>query len=126
MRRLFSETPVVKIVDNEAAQAGTVTKISASSAGKSAEKPLEKMVNAPKVEKEIPKTENVTPKKKRSVVKPFLFGCVVTLISGYFFVYRQIWDSAHQMEQSIADMSVDISESMDKLEQRVSRLESRQ
>lgn len=71
----------------------------------------------PKVEKEAPK------KKKKSSFKPFLYGCLFTVIAGYFFVYQQIWKSANQMEQTLADVSVDVSDSMDRIEQRIERLE---
>ena len=42
----------------------------------------------------------------------------------YFVVHRDIWQSGHQIEQSIADINVDVSESIDHLEQRVDRLEA--
>ena len=45
------------------------------------------------------------------------------MIAGYFFVYQQIWKSANQMEQTLADVSVDVSDSMDRIEQRIERLE---
>ena len=71
-----------------------------------------------------PKVEKETPKKKKSSFRPFLYGCVFTVIAGYFFVYQQIWKSAHQMEQALADVSVDISDSVENLDHRVKRLEA--
>lgn len=70
-----------------------------------------------------PKVEKEAPKKKKSSFKPFLYGCLFTVIAGYFFVYQQIWKSANQMEQTLADVSVDVSDSMDRIEQRIERLE---
>ena len=70
------------------------------------------------------KVENKQAKTKKGFFRPFMYGCVITILAGYYYVYRQIWKSAHQMEQSIADMNVDISEKVDHLNQRVTRLDS--
>ena len=82
---------------------------------------------------EIPKPEPVKPKeepkkessqKKRGSFRPFLYGFVLGLFVEYFVVHRDIWQSGHQIEQSIADINVDVSDSIDHLEQRVDRLEA--
>ena len=112
-RRCFSEGAVVKIVSDEIPKAvSTVNNTTVR-----VEEPTKPVKEQPKVEKEAPK-------KKRSSFRPFLYGCAATIIAGYFYLYKQIWKSAHQMEQTIADISVDISETTDHLEQRVARLES--
>lgn len=114
-KRCFSESTVVKIVADEAPKAVST-----------AQNTTIKVEESAKPAKETPKAEKQEPKKKKSGFRPFLYGCVCTVIVGYFFVYNQIWKSAHQMEQSIADISVDVSENVDHLEQRVARLESLQ
>lgn len=114
-RRCFSEGTVIKVTSDEIPKAVTTSQ----NATIKVEEPV-------KPAKEAPKTEKEEPKKKRSSFRPFLYGCVCTILAGYYYVYRQIWKSAHQMEQAIADISVDVSENVDHLEQRVTRLESLQ
>lgn len=112
-KRFFTDAPVVKIVSEQASKTVALAEPEAVKVTETA-KPVEPN---PKVEKE-------TPKKKKSSFRPFLYGCVFTVIAGYFFVYQQIWKSAHQMEQALADVSVDISDSVENLDQRVKRLEA--
>lgn len=73
--------------------------------------------------KEEPKKESS--KKKRGSFRPFLYGFVLGLFVEFFVVRRDIWQSGHQIEQSISDINVDVSESIDHLEQRVNRLEAK-
>ena len=73
---------------------------------------------------ENPKSKEEAPKQKRSSFRPFLYGFVLGLFVEYFVVHRDVWESGHQIEQSIADINVDVSESIDHLEQRVDRLEA--
>ena len=47
------------------------------------------------------------------------------MVAGYFFVYQQIWKSAQQMEQALADIRVDTYERLDRMSERVSELESK-
>ena len=112
-KRFFADAPVVKIVSEQASKTVAL-----------AESEAVKVTETVKPVEPTPKVEKETPKKKKSSFRPFLYGCVFTVIAGYFFVYQQIWKSAHQMEQALADVSVDISDNVDNLEQRVKRLEA--
>lgn len=76
-----------------------------------------------KVEEKQNKSQNESKGKKKSSFRPFLYGCTFTAIASYFFLYQQIWKSANQMEQSLADISVDIADKQDNLEQRLNRIE---
>ena len=78
-----------------------------------------------KMQSMVPKVAKEQPKKKRSTVRPFLYGCAFAMVAGYFFVYQQIWNSAHQMEQALADIRVDTYERLDRMSERVSELESK-
>ena len=119
-RRFFSETPVVKIVNEGVPKVVTATE---GAKALSAEIPKpEEPKQAPKQESAKPKEE--APKKKRSSFRPFLYGFVLGLFVEYFVVHRDVWESGHQIEQSIADINVDVSESIDHLEHRVDRLEA--
>ena len=111
-KRFFADAPIVKIIDEQAVK---------SVAAKAPE--TVKMTESVKPAQSEPKVEKEAPKKKKSSFKPFLNGCLFTVIAGYFFVYQQIWKSANQMEQTLADVSVDVSDSMDRIEQRIERLE---
>lgn len=90
-----------------------------------AEPEVVKVTETPKPIEPTPKVEKEIPKKNKSSFKPFLYGCLFTVIAGYFFVYQQIWKSAHQMEQALADVSVDISDNVENLDQRVKKLEAK-
>lgn len=111
-KRFFADAPIVKIIDEQAVK---------SVAAKAPE--TVKVTESVKPAQSEPKVEKEAPKKKKSSFKPFLYGCLFTVIAGYFFVYQQIWKSANQMEQTLADVSVDVSDSMDRIEQRIERLE---
>ena len=113
-KRCFSEAAAVENAGNAIAKAAAASQST-----------VIKIEDTPKPVKEAPKVEKEEPKKKKSSFRPFLYGSVFTVLLGYFFVYRQIWSSAHQMEQVIADISVDSSDKIDNLEQRVARLEHR-
>ena len=113
-KRCFSEATAVENAGNAIAKAAAASQST-----------IIKIEDTPKPVKEAPKVEKEEPKKKKSSFRPFLYGSVFTVLLGYFFVYRQIWNSAHQMEQVIADISVDSSDKIDNLEQRVARLEHR-
>lgn len=112
-KRCFSQGTVIKIVSDELPKATADTSVTITKSEESV-KPVEE---GPKEKKEQQKT-------KKSSFRPFMYGCVITILAGYYYVYRQIWKSAHQMEQSIADLNVDVSEKVDHLNQRVARLES--
>lgn len=75
-------------------------------------------------ESKVP-VEKDGPKKEKSSFRSFLYGSVFTVIAGYFFVYQQIWKSARQMEQSLADISVDITEKLDLLDESTTDIENR-
>lgn len=119
-RRFFSEAPVVKIVSEGVPKAVTAAE-GVKVLSTEVPKP-EELKQEPK--QENPKSKEEAPKKKRSSFRPFLYGFVLGLFVEYFVVHRDVWESGHQIEQSIADINVDVSESIDHLEQRVDRLEA--
>ena len=120
VRRLFSEAPVVKIISDEAPKAVTAAE-GVKAIATEIPKP-EPVKPEPVKPKEEPKKE--ASQKKRGSFRPFLYGFVLGLFVEYFVVHRDIWQSGHQIEQSIADINVDVSDSIDHLEQRVDRLEA--
>ena len=108
-KRLFAEASIVKIVSDDTVKVVTTE----------APTPTE----TKKVDDKESYKQNKSSEKKKSSFRPFLYGCTFTAIAGYFFLYKQIWKSANQMEQALADVSVDIAEKQDKLEQRLNRIE---
>ena len=110
-KRLFAESSVVKIVSDDTVKIITTEPPVAPETKKADEKVNDK--------------KNTSNEKKKSSFRPFLYGCTFTAIAGYFFLYKQIWKSANQMEQALADVSVDIPEKQDKLEQRLNRVEAK-
>ena len=110
-KRLFAEASIVKIVSDD------TVKVIATEAPAAAE--------TKKTDEKVNNKQNKSSEKKKSSFRPFLYGCTFTAIAGYFFLYKQIWKSANQMEQALADISVDIAEKQDKLEQRLNRVEAK-
>ena len=118
--------PVVNIVEEGAAAAAApAAEKAAVSTAKVANSTLKTTAEQVKAQSVPPKVAKELPKKKRSTLRPFLYGCAFAIIAGYFFVYRQIWSSAHQMEQALADISVDTYERLDSVKERVSEVESK-
>ena len=125
MRRLFAETPVVNIVEEGASAAAPAAEKAVASTAKAADSSLKMVVEQPKTQSVAPKVAKEQPKTKRSTVRPFLYGCAFAMVAGYFFVYQQIWKSAQQMEQALADIRVDTYDRLDGMSERVSELESK-
>lgn len=121
VRRFLSETPVVKIISDDVPKAVTAAE-GVKAITTEIPKPAEPKPE-PVQPKEEPKKESS--KKKRGSFRPFLYGFVLGLFVEFFVVRRDIWQSGHQIEQSISDINVDVSESIDHLEQRVNRLEAK-
>lgn len=111
---------MVKIISDEAPKAVTAAE-GVKAIATEIPKP-EPVKPEPVKPKEEPKKESS--QKKRGSFRPFLYGFVLGLFVEYFVVHRDIWQSGHQIEQSIADINVDVSDSIDHLEQRVDRLEA--
>ena len=76
------------------------------------------------LEKKPKETEKPKKNKKKGPFLPFLLGCSVTAIVAYVFLYQQIWKSAHQMEEYLADVTVNNSEQIDILNQEIARISS--
>lgn len=125
MRRLFAETPVVNIVEEGSSAVAPAAEKATVSTAKAADSSLNMVVEQPKTQPVAPKVAKEQPKTKRSTVRPFLYGCAFAMVAGYFFVYQQIWKSAQQMEQALADIRVDTYERLDRMSERVSELESK-
>lgn len=125
MRRLFGETPVVNIVEEGSSAVAPAAEKATVSTAKAADSSLKMVVEQPKTQPVAPKVAKEQPKTKRSTVRPFLYGCAFAMVAGYFFVYQQIWKSAQQMEQALADIRVDTYERLDRMSERVSELESK-
>lgn len=125
MRRLFAETPVVNIVEEGSSAVAPAAEKAIVSTAKAADSSLKMVVEQPKTQPVAPKVAKEQPKTKRSTVRPFLYGCAFAMVAGYFFVYQQIWKSAQQMEQALADIRVDTYERLDRMSERVSELESK-
>ena len=125
VRRFFAEIPAVNIVEEGASAAAPAAEKAVVSTAKAADSSMKMVVEQPKMQSMAPKVAKEQPKKKRSTVRPFLYGCAFAMVAGYFFVYQQIWNSAHQMEQALADIRVDTYERLDRMSERVSELESK-
>ena len=125
MRRFFAETPVVNIVEEGSSAAAPAAEKAVVSTAKAADSSLKMVVEQPKMQPVAPKVAKEQPKTKRSTVRPFLYGFAFAMVAGYFFVYQQIWKSAQQMEQALADIRVDTYERLDRMSERVSELESK-
>ena len=123
MRRLFSEVPIVNVVESKAVATAPAAGKAVPASVKAAESSMKTVVEQSQSQIAAAKVAKEAPKKKRSTIRPFLYGCAFALVAGYYFVYQQIWNSAHQMEQALADISVDTYERLDRMSERVSELE---